>query len=93
MAKKIPEQKLAEHIAESLDNVWFNPAIAANLLVNQYPLYTQDRLIDLIGEIVRQQSERFEQEWEGGQTSGGLILADHLNQVYQMHANGIPMTD
>ena len=89
MAKRIPEEKLIEHIAEALDNNWFNPVIAANLLVNHYPLYTQDRVIDLIGEIVRQQAERFKQEWEHGQTSEGLMLADHLNDVYQFHAYGV----
>lgn len=89
MAKKIEEEKLVEHLATALDNNWFNPVLAANLLVNHYPLYTQDRVIDLIGEIVRQQAERFKQEWESGQTSEGLMLADHLNDVYQFHAYGV----
>lgn len=83
---KIPEEKLAEQIISNLDNYWFNPAIVASILANQ-PLYTQDRLIELITEIVKYQDARFRDEWEAGQTSDGLLMASYLADSIQLKQN------
>lgn len=84
MSKKINEQKIVEHLAEVVENHWFNPSLAAQLLI-KYPIYTQDRIMDLIVEIIRAQSARFDHEWEHDQTSEGLMLASHLAEVVQLH--------
>ena len=86
MAKKIPEEKLAEQIALVVENVWFNPHITASLLANNYSLYTQDKLIELISAIIKQQSIRFKSEWvEHNTTSEGLMLSSHLAEVLEIH--------
>jgi hypothetical protein len=51
--KKTEEQKAVEVLVKALDNNWFNPAIFANLIVNEQPLYTQDKLIELISYILQ----------------------------------------
>jgi hypothetical protein len=58
MAKKTDEQKLVEQIAQAVDNHWFNPSLAAQILVN-YPLYTQDKIMELMAEIIKLQAGRF----------------------------------
>lgn len=83
--KKILEVSVAETIAEALDNHWFNPAILADILVTDYPLYTQDKLIEMIAYIIRFEQQRFEAEWATGNTSEGLMLASHLNDVLDQH--------
>lgn len=83
---KTPEEKLADNIISSLDNYWFNPAIVASVLANQ-PLYTQDRLIELISEIVKYQNRRFREEWEAGQTSDGLLMANLLAETIAYKQN------
>ena len=85
MAKKTDEQKLVEQIAQAVDNHWFNPSLAAQILVN-YPLYTQDKIMELMAEIIKLQAGRFEVEWQHNTTSQGLMLASHLAEVIEMHA-------
>ena len=82
--KKIDEQKIVEHLAEAVDNHWFNPTLAAQLLI-KYPIYTQDRIMELMTEIIKVQSLRYYQELEHEQTSAGLMMAGHLAEVIQMH--------
>lgn len=87
MAKRIPEEKLAEQIGTALENVWFNPHIVASILVNNYSLYHQDKLVELISQIVKKQAERFNHEWvEHEQTSQGLMLSSHLAEVIEVHS-------
>ncbi len=83
---KTPEEKLADNIISNLDNYWFNPAIVASVLANQ-PIYTQDRLIELISEIVKYQDRRFKEEWERGQTSDGLLMANLLAETISYKQN------
>lgn len=85
MTKKSTETKVVEQLASALDNHWFNPAIFANVIVNNYTLYTQDKLTDLMSEIIKAQAVRFTDEWENGNTSAGLMLSSHLAEVIQMH--------
>lgn len=84
--KKTEEQKAVEVLVKALDNHWFNPAIFANLIVNEQPLYTQDKLIELISYIVQYQTERFHELTSLGQVDGlseGLVLATVLNDVIE----------
>ena len=86
MAKRIPEEKLAEQIGTALENVWFNPHIVASILANNYSLYHQDKLVELMTEVIKQQSVRFNFEWvEHQKTSEGLMLASHLAEVIEVH--------
>ena len=84
MAKKINEVKLVELMAEATDNHWFNPELVAQLLIN-YPIYTQDKIMDLVKEIIKLQALRYEREWENEQTSEGLIWAARLNETIELY--------
>lgn len=81
MAKKSKEEKLAELMEECLNDHFFNPSLFANLMTTDYPLYTQERLMKLISNLIRYASRRFEYEWEAGETTEGLLLADALNDT------------
>jgi hypothetical protein len=81
---KAQEEKLVDNIILSLNQHWFNPALAAQMLIQQ-PIYIQDRMMDLMKEVIRLQSSRFDREWEHDQTSAGLMLASHLAEVIEMH--------
>ena len=81
---KSDEEKLVEKLSTALDNHWFNPNLAAQLIIT-HPIYTQERLMDLMKEIIKLQAGRFQVEWEHGQTSAGLMLAAHLAEVIEMH--------
>lgn len=83
MAKKMLETKVAEVILEGTDNNWFNPTLVAQALVTNNPIYTQDKIMELIVEIIKQQAARFKRQAEEGQTSEGLILASVLNEVIE----------
>ena len=87
MAKKSDEQKVIDKLVDMLDNHWFNPAIVANILVNEYPLYTQNQLMELVKHIIKYQRQRYYTEWEHGTTADSLMLADHLGDVIEMHEN------
>jgi len=68
---------------------WFNPSICASVIVNRFPLYTQDRLMELMTEIIKEQASRFEAYWEEGFTSEAIMLASHLAEVIEAHEVGI----
>ena len=84
MSKKTDEQKLIEQLTSALDNHWFNPNLAAQMLI-KHPIYTQDRVMDLMKEIIKLQASRYDSEWEHDRTSAGLMLAAHLAEVIEMH--------
>mgnify|MGYP003347911606 FL=1 len=84
MSKKTDEQKIVEQLTQALDNHWFNPTLAAQMLI-KHPIYTQERLMELMKEIIKLQAHRFDVEWEHGQTSAGLMIASHLAEVIEMH--------
>lgn len=81
--KKTDEQKAVEVLVKAMDNNWFNPAIFANLIVNEQPLYTQDKLIELITYIIQYQAERFKGVSDITELSEGLVLATALNEVIE----------
>jgi len=80
-SKKTEEEKVVEILAKLLDNHWFNPRVFANLIVNEYPLYTQDKLTELLVEIVKYQRQRYNTEVEHGTTSAGLAFSDLIGDV------------
>ena len=85
MAKKIPEQKLAEQITEAIHNVRFDYNILANLLINNNEMYAQTEIIKLMKAIIEQQDRKFHNEWEAGRTNEGLIIASHLAEIINLH--------
>ena len=84
MAKKTDEEKLVDLLEQVTNNYWFNPVVAAHLVAN-LSIYNQDRIVELISEVVKAQSIRFQNEIEHDQTSAGLMLAAHLAEVVEMH--------
>jgi glucuronate isomerase len=89
MARKVPEQKIAEQLAELMNNHNFNPAVFANLIVNEQSLYTQDKLVELMTHIIEYQDTRFKIEWDLNKTSEGLMLSSHLAEVIAVHKNPV----
>jgi hypothetical protein len=75
---KANEVKAADKLADYLNDGTFSPAVMANYLVTNFPIYTQDRLMELIRYIIQYEAMVFEIEWENGKTSEGLMLADSL---------------
>lgn len=72
---------MAEKIANELDNNNFNVSLLANILVNNNPAFTQDRLMELVKYIIKHADSNFLQEWEAGKTSEALFLANVLNET------------
>jgi hypothetical protein len=72
-----PETKVVEQIANLAESHWFNGAILGRQLAEQ-PLYTLDRIMEMVVHILRNQSIRHKQEAENGITSEGLLLANEL---------------
>jgi hypothetical protein len=84
---KAQEIKVAEQLVNLTDDHWFNPAILARYLTDQ-PFYTVDRIMELVTQIIRWQSNRHNDElntqdgiYNSGQTSEGLFLANELNET------------
>ena len=84
MAKKTDEEKLVDLLEQVTNNYWFNPVVAAHLVAN-LSIYNQDRIVELISEVVKAQAVRFQNELEHDQTSAGRMLAAHLAEVVEMH--------
>ena len=84
MAKKTDEEKLVDLLEQVTNNYWFNPVVAAHLIAN-LSLYNQDKIVDLIAEVVKAQAIRFQNEIEHDRTTAGLMLASHLAEVVEMH--------
>jgi hypothetical protein len=74
------ETKLAEQITAALEGHYFNSAILARLLMDD-PIWTIDRLVEMLAHIVHYLDIRYTKEWEAGQTSEGLLLATELNET------------
>lgn len=81
---KADEEKLVDSIIKHLGQNWFNTGLAAQMIVQQ-PIYFQDKIMDLMKDIIKMQASRFDRDWEYEQTSAGLMLASHLAEVIEMH--------
>ena len=77
---KTPEQKVAEQIATLSENHWFNAATMGRYLSDQ-PIYTLDRIMELVAMIIHYQDLRHTTEGTAGRTSEGLFLANELNKT------------
>lgn len=77
---KAAETKLAEQITAALEGHYFNSAVLGRLLMDD-PIWTIDRLVEMISQILHYLAIRYEKEWQAGQTSEGLLLANELNET------------
>ena len=78
---KNKEQQIGELLANSVEDHFFNPAALGRYLANQ-PIYTIDRVIEVVAWIIEKQARRYEREVEtGGTVSEGLAIAYKLDQV------------
>ena len=84
---KTRETKVAEDLVNLTEDHWFNAAILARYLTDQ-PFYTIDRIMELVAQIIRWQSNRHKDElttdsgiYNSGLTSEGLFLANELNET------------
>ena len=80
---KSPEIKVAEQLVNLTETHWFNPGIMGHILAEQ-PHYTIDRIVELLANVIRHQAKRYRLDWEHGQTSEGLHLANELNNAYNL---------
>jgi len=74
------ETKLADTVASCVEDHFFNPAAVARHLSNQ-PIYTVDKVMELVSYIIRSVDERGKVEISQGSTSKGLILAHNLKKM------------
>ena len=75
------EQKVGELLANSLEDHFFNPAALGRYLADQ-PLYTLDRVLEVVAWVVEKQARRYEREVEtGGTVSEGLAISYKLDTV------------
>lgn len=81
MASK--ETKLANQLAEAVEGAYFNGAVVADVISTDTPLYTQSKIMDLVVWIIKYEARRFKAEWEKGNTTEALMLADALNDTLQ----------
>ena len=78
---KTKEHQIGELLANSVEDHFFNPAALGRYLAEQ-PIYTIDRVMEVVAWIIEKQAERYRREVEnGGLVSEGLALAYKLDQV------------
>ena len=84
---KSPEIKVAESLVNLMDDHWFNPTLFGRYMAEQ-PIYTIDRIMEMIVSVISEQSKMYELYKNRGQSSEGLMLANELNEcikAYQEH--------
>ena len=81
---KTQETKLAEQLANLADDHWFNAPIFGRYLAEQ-PLYTIDRIIEMIASIISEQAKVYELLRLKGTSSEGLLLANELNECIKAY--------
>jgi len=75
------EQKIGELLANSVEDHFFNPAALGRYLAEQ-PIYTLDRVMEVVAWVIEKQARRYEREIEqNGAVSEGLALAYKLDTV------------
>jgi hypothetical protein len=77
---KSPADKVADQLVELTENHFFNPAIFGRVLSDQ-PLYTTDRIMEMVAQIISYQAKRYKTEATNGRTSEGLFLAKELDRM------------
>jgi uncharacterized membrane-anchored protein YjiN (DUF445 family) len=75
------EQKIGELLANSVEDHFFNPAALGRYLAEQ-PIYTLDRIVEVVAWVIEKQARRYEREVEqGGTVSEGLVLSYKLDTL------------
>jgi hypothetical protein len=75
------EQKIGELLANSVEDHFFNPAALGRYLAEQ-PIYTLDRIVEVVAWVIEKQARRYEREVEsGGVVSEGLAISHKLDQL------------
>ena len=78
---KTKEQQIGELLANSVEDHFFNPAALGRYLAEQ-PIYTLDRIVEVVAWIVEKQAERYRREIANdGTVSEGLIISNMLDQM------------
>ena len=78
---KTKEHQIGELLANSVEDHFFNPAALGRYLAEQ-PIYTIDRIVEVVAWIVEKQAERYRREVaNNGTVCEGLIIANHLDKV------------
>ena len=78
---KTKEEQIGELLANSVEDHFFNPAALGRYLAEQ-PIYTIDRIVEVVAWIVEKQAERYRREVaNNGTVCEGLIIANHLDKV------------
>ena len=77
---KSPADKVADQLVELTENHFFNPAIFGRVLADQ-PIYTTDRIMEMVAQIISHQAKRHKTEATNGRTSEGLFLAKELDRM------------
>lgn len=74
------EQKIGELLANSVEDHFFNPAALGRYLAEQ-PLYTLDRVMEVVTWVIEKQARRYERELEnGGDISESLAISHKLDK-------------
>ena len=81
---KTPEIKVAESLVNLMDDHWFNATIFGHYLAQQ-PLYTIDRIMEMIVSIISEQSKMIHVYSNQGSSSEGLMLANELNECIKAY--------
>jgi hypothetical protein len=75
------EHKIGELLANSVEDHFFNPAALGRYLADQ-PIYTVDRVMEVVAWIIEKQAERYRREVSNnGTISEGLIIANMLDKM------------
>ena len=78
---KTKEHQIGELLANSVEDHFFNPAALGRYLAEQ-PIYTIDRIVEVVAWIIEKQAERYRREVANdGTVCEGLIIANHLDRV------------
>ncbi len=78
---KNKEQQIGELLANSVEDHFFNPAALGRYLADQ-PLYTIDRIMEVVAWIIEKQAERHRREIaNNGTISEGLAIANMLDNI------------
>ena len=82
---KTPEEKVAEQIVNLTESHWFNPTVFGRYMAEQ-PLYTIDRIMEMIVSIINEQSKvHYANVARDNTSSEGLLLANELNECIKAY--------
>jgi uncharacterized membrane-anchored protein YjiN (DUF445 family) len=78
---KTKEHQIGELLANAVEDHFFNPAALGRYLADQ-PIYTVDRIVEVVAWIIEKQAERYRREVSNnGTVSEGLIISNMLDKM------------